>query len=95
MTAIDYAQSYKMLYLGDNEGYLKVFEISFGQNANSNTTNTKEIEFIEISLMKIHDQKINNICLNEKANLALTCSNDGFVKILNLYSRIFFIIILE
>ena len=87
VTAIEYAQSYQMLYMGDNEGYLKVFEINFGQNAQSNTANTKEIEFIEISLMKIHDQKINSICLNEKANLAVTCSNDGFVKIVNLYSR--------
>lgn len=76
-----------MLYMGDNEGYLKVFEISFGTNTKSNTVNTKEIEFIEISLMKIHDEKINCISLNEKANLAATCSNDGFIKILNLYSR--------
>jgi hypothetical protein len=80
-----------MLFMGDSEGYLKVFEIGFGGNAKSNTANTKEIEFVEIMLMKLHDEKINNICLNEKANLALTCSNDGFVKMLNLYSRKFFI----
>ena len=79
-----------MLFMGDSEGYLKVFEIGFGGNTKSNTANTKEIEFVEIMLMKLHDEKINNICLNEKANLALTCSNDGFVKMLNLYSRISF-----
>lgn len=37
--------------------------------------------------MKLHDNKINYIHLNEKANLALTCSNDGYVKLINLYSR--------
>lgn len=39
--------------------------------------------------MKIHDAKINHISHNGKANLFATCSFDGYVKLFNLYSRIF------
>lgn len=79
-----------MLYMADNEGYLKVFEIVFSSGTKTNTQNTKEIEFIEINYIKLHDSKINCLCLNEKANLAATCSNDGFIKLINLYSRNYF-----
>ena len=81
-----------MLYIADNEGYLKVFEIGFSAGGKSNTPNTKEVEFLEINFIKLHDSKINGICLNEKANLAATCSNDGFIKLVNLYSRTFFLL---
>lgn len=63
-----------MLYLGDNEGYLKVYELGFGPLSKSNSASVKEIEFIEIKSIKMHDRKIKSICLNEKGNLAATCS---------------------
>lgn len=74
VTAIEYSAKYQMLYLADNEGYLKVYELVFNPLGKSNSTSTKEIEFIEINSIKIHDSKVNTICLNEKANLVATCS---------------------
>ena len=41
ITAIEYTASYQMLYMGDNEGYLKVFEIVFSSGTKTNTPNTK------------------------------------------------------
>lgn len=43
MTAIEYSQKYQMLYLADNEGYLKVYELGFNPLGKTNSTSVKEL----------------------------------------------------
>ena len=42
ITALEYTGGYKMLYLANNEGYIKVFEVKFG-GSEVNSSSSKEI----------------------------------------------------
>ena len=78
ITALAYHSSYHLLYVGDAEGYLRVYGV---------TVHARQIEFEEKRLIKAHDSKINDIILNPGANLAITCSEDGALSLFNSYSR--------
>ena len=65
ITAIAYDDKFRTLYLGDNEGYLRIYRVQIG---------SKQIEFEELDLIKAHDLKINCISICKKATLFCTSS---------------------
>ena len=46
-----------------------------------------QVDFEAIGTIKAHDSRINDVSVNEKANLLCCCSEDGTVSLFNLYSR--------
>lgn len=47
----------------------------------------KEVQLSERFHAQAHESKINSISINRPANLFLTASRDGSIKMFNLYSR--------
>lgn len=78
VSALTYYPEYKFFYVGDSAGNLGVYEFSYTK---------KDVLLTEIFFDKIHALRINSITCNHKANLFITASEDGAIKIFNLYSR--------
>lgn len=77
ITALYYHPHHEILYVGDSEGYLRVYNLA---------TTSKYVEFEEIRMAKNHDSKINSISLSIAANLITVCSQDGLICLYNSYS---------
>jgi hypothetical protein len=54
-----------MLLLGDSSGVVLIYRL---------TISPKQLEFEEIRCIRAHDGKINELTINEKANLFCVCS---------------------
>ena len=50
------------------------------------TISSRQIDFEQISTIKAHDSKINDLVINENANLVISCSEDGTLSLFNCYS---------
>lgn len=83
VTALAYSEEYNYLYVGDSRGKLGVYKLHIVHPFSP----AKELELTEKFYQQAHDLKINNISINKSANLFLTASQDGTVKMFNLYSR--------
>ena len=78
ITALAFSDQYEYLYVGDSEGVVGVYKLIISQ---------EHLEFSEIRKFQAHQGRINNIYLQNSANLMLTSSEDGRLKLYNLYSR--------
>lgn len=79
ITALAYHRGYRFLFIGDSDGYVRVYRVS---------VSSRQIEFESVKLVKAHDCRINDMVINYNANLVSLCSEDGTLSLYNAYSSI-------